>query len=261
MKRETGKIVRKFDSVNEFSRCLNSRTNKIFESAILSSDGKDFSFYGTKDYDEANSLMKYGDKESYSLVSKELKRMNARGNFGRITRKRTCASVVGFAPIVPNALMGLPQTMMNEVKIEKPNNKIYTIVYNSTVSAFVDKNDIVKAGAALMNKILSIEAQGKRVNLFLMIAAMGNKQDVCFIVKIKDSGQYLDVLRCSYPVINPSFLRRHYFRFIETEKELTDKSFVNGYGRPIKNKRDAERFLKEANVKFDEYLNVEILNS
>ena len=38
------------------------------------------------------------------------------------------------------------------------------------------------------------------------------------LVRIKDSGKYLDTLRIAYPLVNPSFYRRHVFGYMERLK-------------------------------------------
>ena len=43
---------------------------------------------------------------------------------------------------------------------------------------------------------------------------------VSIMVKIKDAGQYFDGLRVAYPLVNPSFLRRHIFAVLERMPEI-----------------------------------------
>lgn len=49
-------------------------------------------------------------------------------------------------------------------------------------------------------------------------------------VKVKDPGQYLDIRKLAYILVNPSFLRRHFFRLAETDPELTQSYWNIGYG-------------------------------
>jgi hypothetical protein len=58
-----------------------------------------------------------------------------------------------------------------------------------------------------------------------------------------------------YPMVHPSFLRRHFLRFIEVTDEITDDEFVGTYGIPTKNKNEINEILKSANIKYDYYLN------
>ena len=65
-----------------------------------------------------------------------------------------------------------------------------------------------------------------------------NSTPVYIAVKIKDAGQYFDSLRVAYPLINPSFLRRHIFAVME---RIKDVELPSGYGAVMED-YDAARY-------------------
>ena len=52
-------------------------------------------------------------------------------------------------------------------------------------------------------------------------------------MQIKNWRQPSNPLKISYPLVHPSFFRRHGFRWLETAPELTDRAFIGTYGRPL----------------------------
>ena len=66
-----------------------------------------------------------------------------------------------------------------------------------------------------------------------------------FILKIKDSGQYIDLLKTAYPLINPSFLRRHDFRFLEITPGVP---YNSNYGYVIMDEEKTKRIIGEAGI-------------
>ena len=76
-----------------------------------------------------------------------------------------------------------------------------------------------------------------------------DKETVAAFVRIKDSGQYLDAKKMAYPLVNPSMLRRHFFRFIEKAEGITSKRWPSGYGRPVRDAAEVAELAKGAGVR------------
>lgn len=244
-------VIKKYDSVGQFAlRMREAKTSRLFANKKLASIEDGASWSGTSSYDEADKLLRGGDKASYEMLKKAISQIKVKGN-GTTQRREVYANVVGFAPIVPNAVQGLPLSMMQTRTKVRTSNKVVNIVYNAGVSVAWSAEDIAKVGAQVLDYVREVEAGGSRVNLYIMFASKSSSEVASAIIKVKDSTQYMDVLRCAYPMVNPSMLRRHFLRFVETA-DLTDKHFTIGYGSVVKDKGEIKDVLKD--IKCDKYI-------
>ena len=217
-------IFDKFNSVEEFSNWLQvtphtkkgkelNRSTEISESRTR--------FTGTTSFEEAQELLKYGDKVNADKITATIRKIKAQGK-GNETRNKLYNSPCGFMPIVPKVLAGDPQNMLAIRKERYNSTKVLNIAYNISIGCEVRANEIIETAAKVANVIASLEKNGYRVNLYVYGCSKGHRNTIsALLIKIKDSGKYLDTLRIAYPLINPSFLRRHIFAYLER---------LNGYG-------------------------------
>lgn len=56
-------------------------------------------------------------------------------------------------------------------------------------------------------------------------------------------------------MVNPSFLRRHFFKFMEVTTEIKERGFWGTYGTPIYNQSDVEPLWKQMGIRIDYYFN------
>ena len=163
----------------------------------------------------------YGDKMNADKLNEALRKIKAQGK-GNETRNKLYNSPCGFMPIVPKVLAGDPQNMLAIRKERYNSTKVLNVAYNVAVDCTRTTEDLIKTAAKVANVIASLEKNGYRVNLYAYSCGRDFEYNYySLLVKIKDSGKYLDTLRIAYPLINPSFLRRHIFAFLER---------LNGYG-------------------------------
>lgn len=219
-----------FNSVTEFINVISKRTpNKSFSSyGRKESETSPESFCGTKNWDEAQFLLKHGYKDG----AKDL--LNCKTTVKVISperKKQIFEDVTGFSPIVPNAIIGLPNSMLNKRDKIKP-SRVINIILDIAVSGTTDKEIFLKAGKNIYSFIKSIEATGTKVNLSVMESMYIKrvKRFSCLFVKIKDSKQAINPQLISYPIIHPSFFRRHVFRWIETSPITSYYEVVKTYG-------------------------------
>ena len=207
----------KFESVTEFIHTINTRkVRESFENS-QSSQTKNYQFTGTEDYKEANDLFLYGDKNNANKLNEALRKIKAQGK-GNETRNKLYNSPCGFMPIVPKVLAGDPNNMLAVKKESYRSTKVINIIYSMSCSCDVSADEILNNSAKLVEVICQLEKNGYRINLYTGDNARFKRLDThtAFIVKLKDSGQYLDPLKIAYPLVNPSFLRRHAFKWLET---------------------------------------------
>ena len=225
-------IFNKFDSLEAFSNWLQvtpqTEKGKEYNDSIKNS----FSFTGTKTFEQAQYLLKYGDKENADKINATIRKIKAQGK-GNATRNNLYNSPCGFMPIVPKVLAGDPQNMLAIKKQTYQSTKVLNVVYNTTVHGSVKKENILNVAAKIANVIASLEKNGYRVNLYVCFSVRSTCDEsskAISIIKIKDSGKYLDTLRIAYPLVNPSFLRRHLFAYLE---RVENYLLWEGYGIPL----------------------------
>ena len=185
----------------------------------------DKDFTGTENMAEANGMMTAGYPEGI----KELRTIKAKpSRNGQIDIFR---SFQGFVPSVGDVVAGNPLNMLNARHSVKASCKVMDVVLGAAFSCEWSTEDIMREAKKAMQAVMTAENNGYRVNLYICfssayLGAKRVKENTCdILVKIKGSNQKLDLLRVSYPVIHPSFLRRHVFAVMERLVELNE-----GYG-------------------------------
>ena len=196
-----------------------------------SSTDTDYGFSHTHNFNEATDLMIKGDVESQSKILEIKSKLDYEMNSKQVSKVRSRADVAGFSPIVANAVMGLPKSMINSYRVPVK-NKIVDIYINHSVGGFMGAETIEFRGAYILSYIDHLEQNGYRVNLFAgaFSYSVDNNDYSVFYVKIKSSSQPMNTLKAAFYVIHPSFLRRIYFRILENEPRLKDKTY-SGYGQ------------------------------
>lgn len=230
-----------FDSLQEMSNWISTtprtkRGEELQKSTETTSSRS--SFTGTASFDEADNLMKYGDDDNAKKIQLASANVKAKTTPGESNRNRLYSSPCGFLPIVPRVLSGVPENMLAVRKEAYKNTKIINIVYNVTAGYSVEAEEIIEVSAKVASVIKTLEKNGYRVNLYLACVCGVNSKTVCITVKTKDSGQYFDTLRAAYPLVNPSFLRRHLSAVLERIKEI---QLPSGYGKVLSDE-DAQKY-------------------
>lgn len=240
----------KFDSVGTFLHYLNTtQTSGVFVGAELSSqrEGR-LSYYGTSSYEDADNLFRTGDRELFKkLKTAEIKRVRGTG-FAKKNQYYT--SVCGFVPHVPNYVQGLPNNMINKRVVRYQSSKVVNIVYNPTVYVGVTSDEMIQAALNVINAVIGLESNGYRCNIYILMSSYKKNDSVTAMVRIKTSEDYMDKLKLVYPMVNPSMLRRHFLRFVETAG-CKERKFVKGYGTPIMDMQRTNEMIKENNIKAD----------
>ena len=216
-------FLEKFESISAFQRAINSRETEEFYKERMSSKVGSKEFTNTESYEEAENLLSYGDKKAVAkLVECNGKRMNE-------TKKNTIYnSPIGFVPNIPNYLSGRPDNMFAIKTQTYKSCKVLNVCVNSAVSFKTGLKDIIAFNQKLLNVVYTLEKRGYRLNLYVGVVAEYAKSGnigACFI-KVKDSGKLLNVTSVAYPLCNASFLRRHFFKWVETN----GKTFAKSYG-------------------------------
>ena len=210
-----------FESLADFSRALNTRevneTYGKYEDDKLPSRRPDFGgkWYGTPDYQTADSLLLGGDKKSAAKIQKALSRCRIKVNKAQTPTNVLYCSQQGFTPNMGRVLAGHPQNMFNVRREMRESSKVVTIVYNCGTSGDVTAAKKTDTGVKVLTVIYQLERAGYRCNLYVGAVNCGNNTNYTTFVKVKDAGKALDVTRLAYTFVNPSFHRRHLFAWRE----------------------------------------------
>lgn len=204
----------------------------------------DLSFTGTHSYDEAHNKMLSGDDESYEKLMKiktETDKHYVKESKGRI---KTYNHVIGYAPNVPNAIMGLPNSMINAERVPKK-HKVVDIFVNRSRNALTGTSQIEYEGALILSFIDALERDGYRVSLYAGKVSWNRLDSAThgFIVPIKRATEPLNIKKVAFYLIHPSFLRRIAFKIDETEDNLDDITH-SGYGS-VSNRERMREFIHE----------------
>lgn len=261
-------IFERFESINQLLSVIDSRPNNEImknEHDSTSNTNEDYKFTKTRTYDEARELLIGGWDEQLDQIKKETDKINYTGKGFKPAPQN---AIVGYIPNVPNALMNLPQSMITINRISQKVRAI-SIYYSNCANWSVDAKTFVENGIKILKLVNKLEASGIRVNLYSVLYYAEKENDFAFVpVKIKDFRDKLDLKKICFPLVHPSWLRRIGFKWLETCKGLTSKSWCYGYGKSIYERSDHERYkrmlkerkiLKESDLFFS-FCEVEKLN-
>ena len=183
------------------------RTRKITDNSFHDmNDGRlgeqDKEWCGVKSYDEALEYLEKG----YQPVVDKLKFAIKADLTGKGKRISFHNDIVGYAPIVPLAIMGVPNAMVNShMKMIKA--KVVDVYYDGVFWCGVSSKDIIKTGSKVIAAILQLEQQGYRFNLYQVQSYSDSKSCDMMTVKLKDAAQPLDLKRVSFPLTHTGFFR------------------------------------------------------
>lgn len=246
-------IIERFNGVAEFVSTIAKRpVNRHFwaDRDTLKSHTGSESFTMTSSYEESEKLMTTGYGEGLTDLQKAgAFKVNRATNS---TRNIPHASVVGYAPHVPNAIAGIPQSMIGTTRLQQK-SKIVSILYDVAASYSVPARRFIEAGRNLMSLIIELEMQGYRVQLDILIANCTSQEKAMCMITAKNYRQPINPLKLSYLLLHPSFLRRQGFRWLETQPETTFR--YSGYGYTLRDSSplgstsdDIRRYLSENKV-------------
>lgn len=193
--------VEHFDSAQEVARTCATRqiTSDRFDDMRKRHID---SWFGVKSYDEALELLRNGYQPTVDAMGGVFK-ASRNGVAKRITFQN---EIQGFAPVVPLALKGVPNCMVN-MTMKPIKAKVIDVYYDMTASCSMKSSDIIKAGQALLGTIVELEKQGYRFNIYAVQSYSDEVSCDMLAVKVKSSGQPLDLKRISFPLTHTAFFR------------------------------------------------------
>lgn len=214
-----------FNSAQEVVKTCQERkvTDSNFHNMATHSIDEDW--HQVKSYAEALDLMKTGYQPTVEKM-RDVFKTKVSGEGKRFSFQN---NIQGFAPVVPLALKGVPNCMM-DMRMKPIKNKVIDVYYDMVASCSVGGEQIIKAGQMLLGSIVELERQGYRFNLYAVQSYSGNKDCDMMVVKLKDSAQPLDIKRISFPLTHTAFFRVIGFDWYS---KVPEGKYRGGYGRAL----------------------------
>ena len=212
-----------FDYLSEIIETNRSRKHRHNDETIKYRNLRK-SWDGVKTYEEAEDLAINGWKEMENDDRlKNIFNLQTGEEDKLISFKN---DVVGYTPIVPLVLQGIPNCMTN-VKKKRVKSRIIHIVYNISITCDRSSDNIMKAGLELFKVIMALERQGYRIKLTAMQEFTDYEGSDMFFLNLKSEYKPLHISSMLFPLIHPAMFRVIGFCWYEKSPVTSYKS---GYG-------------------------------
>ena len=218
-----------FESAQEVAKTC--ATREITNSSFDDIPKKDFGdWQGVKSYGEALDLLRNGYQPTVDAMNGVFK-ASKNGEAKRIHFQN---QIQGFAPVVPLALKGVPNCMVN-MTMKPIKAKVIDVCYDMTASCMTSSKKIIEAGQILLGTIVELEKQGYRFNIYAVQSYSDDRSCDMLSVKVKSSGQPLDLKRISFPLTHTAFFRVIGFDWYS---KVPGGKYRSGYGCALGYKLD-----------------------
>jgi len=185
---------------------------------------RDKSWTGVADFAEAQRYMADG----YQPTVDKMKNIDIKLE-GQGKRFGFRNEVVGFTPVVPLVLQGVPNCMVN-THIKPIKAKVINVFYDMTASCGTDKEDMLEAGQRLLAACMELEMQGYKFNLYCTQTYWDRTDGDVICVKIKNANTPLNLKRMSFALTHPAFFRVIGFDWYS---RFPNGKYRAGYGHAI----------------------------
>lgn len=186
------------------------------------------SWHGVESYEEALQLLKDGYQPAVEMLKDVLK--TNKSTTAEQKRISFMNDIQGFAPIVPLALKGVPQSMVN-MTMKPIKCKVIDVYYDMVVSCLTTPQEIIDNGKRLLGVIMNLEKRGYKFNLYaVQTYSDTNRGCDMLTIKVKDSSRPLDIKKMSYVLMHPAFFRVIGFDWYS---KVPNGVYRDGYGHNI----------------------------
>lgn len=150
---------------------------------------------------------------------------------GEVKRMSFNNNIAGFMPIVPLAMMNVPNCMI-DTHIKPIKAKVLDVYYDITCTSNVKSSNIIEAGQKVLATIMKLEQSGYKFNLYAIQSYTDYNSNDMLVVKVKSSNQPLDLRRMSYMLTHTSAFRVLGFDWYSKNPKAKYRS---GYGNTLIN--------------------------
>lgn len=219
-------VHERFDSIQEFISVCKSREPRFSDGLTYTRNMERDSWRDNMLFEESVDYVLHGSNKSFDLINSKIKELNLVGETKRPVQKN---SVVGYIPNVPNAIIGLPQSMIHSEMKVKP-NKVVTLLVETSVSASVSSEKYAEYGAKIVSQVISLEKSGFRVRVDAFDSFNSDSKQYSVRVPIKSEHQPANIKKLAFPLASAAFSRNLCFDWYESHPNSEQMS---GYGRPL----------------------------
>lgn len=248
-----------FDYLDEIIKTNRTRTHQHNDDRINGHESFSKSWDGVNSYKEAEDLAVNGWQEA-----EKNKDLDTIFNLQAVNEEDKLISfkndVVGFTPVVPLVLQGIP-TCMTNVSKKRVKSKIIHIAYNISVTCGTSSEQIMKAGFELFKVVMRLERQGYRVRLTAMQDFTNGDGSNLLVLNLKDEYKPLHISSMMFPLMHTAMFRVIGFAWYERSPVTW---YMSGYGRSYdshfsrKSFVDAiKKILKTDNLVYFRYRDIE----
>ena len=223
-----------YDNYMEFYETLMKRQSNAHKTLEYIMNNHSSSFVGVSSVDEAKNLFLNGWERPLEQLKVEVDK-----ELHTLENKRSVKmfnNVCGYMPIIPNALMRLPNAMI-DAKVSKVKSKIVRFVICLSRAGCNTESEIIRKMSKQLAYIAMLERGGKyrcRIEVayqgFGGLYDNGRKYSVSCSVLVKSENQLFDTKRLCYPIINPSMQRLLMWGWCDSLPMPYEDYNVYGYG-------------------------------
>lgn len=140
------------------------------------------------------------------------------------------SDLVGFSPVVPNAMMGLPDSMLNMLPTPDPMPVIKIGVHVGRASN-VNEKTVFNRAAVILSALDVLHAQGRKTELWACWRNESNPRTQAFFdVLLKPASALWDYEAASFCFGNPAMQRRLFWAVAERYGEASKGVARDSYG-------------------------------
>ena len=197
--------LERYDSIDEFLGEVESRpfiggyARHSNSKEIRSENYKRADELGAKGYSDAKEQFVKGTKAKVGMSKAFRSQVSPR-------KRETVTSPCGCAPIVANALRGLPNSMIDIRRERIP--KATKVVVNMSINWATSARDITEAGKKIIAAVGKLESEGIATEIICTADKLLNYEQYSSCgISIKNAGQAFNAARVSFSMSSPAFLR------------------------------------------------------
>lgn len=225
-----------FSSYDEYWRTVEMRekTNAHCSERNLENICNDASWVGIGSYEEAKKLLVNGWSEKVEYFKDRVKKESDLIDDSKVMKM--FVNVAGFMPIVPNAIMGLPNAML-DLRQDKKKQRVIKFLITMNRSCGYESKEIIEKMAKVVAHISVLERHGYRcrIELFGSFHDGGSceKTIACHSVLLKSENQLFDIKRMAFPIAHSAMQRVFGFAW-ENSLPIDYRSYhCSGLGRSV----------------------------
>ena len=191
---------------------LSNRINYDVFGDQLGSESSDYSFSQTRNFNEAWNMCRFGWNKGFEEFRDEIRRIEF--EYAYKFRKVNAYKPIGGSPSVPRYLLGLPNNMHYKEKVR--DKKIIDVYFNIACDWRITHEQIINRGVLTLALISHLERTNFfGINLHFVELVMCDDEILYLDIPLKNDKERLNIKKCYFPIVHPSFLRRLCFRACE----------------------------------------------